>query len=292
MREPLVSIVTPSLNQGAYIEHTIRSVLEQDYPHIEHLVMDGGSTDGTVAILRRYDDRLAGWVSEPDGGQTQAINKGFRRAKGDILAYINSDDWYEPGAVRAAVDCLAHTEAAWCVGEAGHVHADGGEVERWVPAPPPDEGERWRVPVGPYAVPQIGCFWRRPLFERLGWFREDMQYAFDTEFQVRCWMHGFPHARLNRHIGTRLLHEACKTVTAQASFIREQLRFEPLFLDRIPEKRRRAYRFCFAWKRFFLGRRIGDSGMWIRAAMDLLFRYPDRSFRALLRRLGGNREPA
>lgn len=292
MSTPLVSIVTPSLHQGAYIERTLRSVLEQDYPHIEYLVMDGGSTDGTVDILRRYDSQLAGWVSEPDGGQTQAINKGFCRARGDILAYINSDDWYEPGAVRAAVDCMAHTEAAWCVGEAGHVHAEGGQVDIWSPAPPPPEAERWRVPVGPYAVPQIGCFWRRSLFERLGWFREDMQYAFDTEFQVRCWMHGYPHIVLDHRIGTRLLHEACKTVTAQASFIREQLRFEPLFLACIPEDRRRAYRFSFAWKRFFLGRRIGDRGMWRGAARDLLFRYPDHTVRAFVRRIRGHREPA
>src|SRR3954462_10407633 len=96
--EPLVSIITPSYNHAAYIEQTIKSVREQDYPNIEHIVIDGGSTDNAVEILRKYEDRLT-WVSERDGGQTNAINKGFRKATGDIMGWMNSDDLYMPRAV-------------------------------------------------------------------------------------------------------------------------------------------------------------------------------------------------
>src|SRR5512146_3340633 len=125
---PLVSIVTPSYNQARFLEATLRSVLEQDYPSIEYLVVDGASTDGSVDIIRGYSDRLAWWVSEKGSGQSEAINKGCRRAKGEMIGWLNSDDIYLQGAIKAAVRAFqAHPQAGLVYGDALAIDAEGRE---------------------------------------------------------------------------------------------------------------------------------------------------------------------
>jgi glycosyltransferase involved in cell wall biosynthesis len=124
--KPLVTIVTPSYNQARFLEATLRSVLEQDYPNIEYLVVDGASTDNSVEIIRKYADKIAWWVSEKDSGQSDAVNKGLRRARGEIVGWLNSDDVYQPGAIAAAVAAFRfHPEAGVVYGDALAIDADG-----------------------------------------------------------------------------------------------------------------------------------------------------------------------
>ena len=139
--QPLVSIVTPTYNMGRFLGETIESVMAQDYPNIEYLVMDGGSTDDTIEILRDYERRYPGrftWISERDGGQSDAINKGFLRCQGEIFTFLNADDTYLPNAVRQAVDAFQeHPQAAVVYGDAWYTNEQNAIIRRF-PAQPYD----------------------------------------------------------------------------------------------------------------------------------------------------------
>lgn len=179
---PLVSIVTPSLNQGQFIEATIESVLSQDYPRLEYIVVDGGSTDGTLDVLRRYERRLE-WISEPDRGQSHAINKGFRRSRGEILAWLNSDDTYLPGAVSAAVEhLLQHPECAMVYGE-GHLIDERGGVIRRFPATEPFN--LWKLVYVIDYILQQTAFFRREALDVVGDLDEQLHWGMDWDLFIR-----------------------------------------------------------------------------------------------------------
>ncbi len=178
----LVSIITPSYNQGRFLEATIRSVLEQDYPEIEYFVMDGGSNDESPQILQRYSDRLAGWVSEKDRGQTDAINKGFARAHGELLAWINSDDTYEPGAIRKAVQfAREHPQAGFFYGDANFIDENGRVIGRF----PAAQTDLKRLRQGYVHVPQQATFFRADLWRQVGPLDPSFYFAMDYDLWVR-----------------------------------------------------------------------------------------------------------
>jgi glycosyltransferase involved in cell wall biosynthesis len=179
---PLVTIVTPSYNQAEYLEATILSVLEQDYPHIEYFIMDGGSNDGSLEIIKKYASQLTGWVSEKDQGQTDAINKGFARASGEILAWLNSDDTYEPGAVRAAVEVLCHRpEVGMVYGEANYIDETGRVIGRF----PAAQTGYTRLRRGYVHIPQQASFWRAELWKQVGPLDPSFYFAMDYDLWVR-----------------------------------------------------------------------------------------------------------
>jgi glycosyltransferase involved in cell wall biosynthesis len=179
---PLVSIVTPSFNQAHYLDSTIRSVLDQDYPNLEYIIVDGGSTDDSVEIIRRYSERLAWWVSEKDRGQTDAINKGFTRAKGEILAWLNSDDTYEKNAVGEAVAFLqGHPNVGLVYGDANFID-EGGRIIGHFPAA---QTNYKRLRRGYVHIPQQSSFWRADLWRKVGPLDPSFYFAMDYDLWVR-----------------------------------------------------------------------------------------------------------
>lgn len=179
---PLVSIVTPSFNQAPYLEETIRSVLDQDYPRIEYIVVDGGSADGSVGIIKKYADKLAWWVSEVDKGQTDAINKGFGRAKGKFLAWINSDDTYQTGAVSAAVEYLGeHPEVGMVYADCNFINEEGKIIGKFGAA----QTDYKRLRQGYVHIPQQTMFFRAGLWHAVGPLDPSFYFAMDYDLWVR-----------------------------------------------------------------------------------------------------------
>lgn len=179
---PLVSIVTPSYNQAHFIEETIQSVLGQTYPNLEYIIVDGGSTDGSREIIERYADRLAWWVSERDQGQTDALNKGFARSRGEILAWLNSDDTYLPNAVAEAVEFLqSHPEAGMVYGDANLVDETGVVLGRF----PARQTDYQKLRRGFVHIPQQASFFRASLWRQVGPLDPSFYFAMDYDLWVR-----------------------------------------------------------------------------------------------------------
>jgi glycosyltransferase involved in cell wall biosynthesis len=208
--QPCVSIITPSYNQAQFVEETILSVLNQDYPDIEYIIVDGGSTDGTLDILRRYQDRIT-WLSEPDRGQADGINKGFRMAQGEVLAYLNSDDLYLPGAVRTVVEYFAaYPQIGLAYGDCRVIGPDGKPLGL-ISAPEPNV--KRLIHLAEF-IPQPAAFWRRSVIERVGLLDEDLQYALDYDFFIRA-ARAFPIARISQPLAAFRLHGVSKTVSGE-----------------------------------------------------------------------------
>ena len=182
MKYPKISIVTPSYNQGKYIEATIKSVLKQNYPNVEYLIIDGGSTDESISIIQKYEDQLAYWVSEPDKGQTDALVKGFQKATGDILCWLCSDDLLEPGTLHEVAQFFQNNPQARVVyGDTKWIDAEDNLIQ-----------ERKEIPFNRFIfmyehnfIPQPSTFWRRDLYEEVGGLNPDFNMAMDSDLWMR-----------------------------------------------------------------------------------------------------------
>lgn len=212
-----MTVVTPSFNQAAFIERTIRSVLSQQVPSLEYLIFDGGSTDGTVEVLARYlrDARI---VIEPDAGQADAINKGLRAATGDVIGWLNSDDVYYPGACARVLDVFSADHALDVVyGHADHIDQDDRVIEPYYTEP--FDYERLKDVC---FICQPAAFFRRRVVDRFGLLRADLRYCLDYEYWLRICQTQRPRFIDSRLAGSRL-HRGTKTLGSRAAFHREIL---------------------------------------------------------------------
>ncbi len=208
---PLVSIITPSFNQARYLEATINSVLGQDYPRIEYIIVDGGSTDESAAIIKKHEARIAWWVSEQDKGQTDAINKGFNRATGDILAWINSDDTYNPGAVSAAVKyLLENPEVAMVYADCNFIDENDKVIGKFNAA----QTDYRRLREGYVHIPQQTMFFRAKYWKELGPLDPSFYFAMDYDLWTRIAAHAPFKYLAGQTWANFRLHTSGKTVAA------------------------------------------------------------------------------
>ncbi|HEX4410969.1 MAG TPA: glycosyltransferase family 2 protein [Xanthobacteraceae bacterium] len=211
---PKISVVTPSFNQGRFIEQTIVSVLDQNYPNLEYVVMDGGSTDNTVDTLREYERYLDFWISAPDNGQAHAINQGFARSSGDILTWLNSDDRYEPGALMEVADMFRSSPGVDVI--SGRCRLWYGDMRDRLMEPSPLRrledflkiNTNWR---NSRLIVQPEAFFRKQAFVKAGPLREDLHYCFDQNLWMAMAKAGCVFTSVDRHWADLRMHEDQKT---------------------------------------------------------------------------------
>lgn len=227
---PLVTVVTPSFNQGQFLEATIRSLLLQGYPNLEYIVIDGGSVDGSQDIIRKYADHLDFWVSEKDRGQSHAINKGLVRSKGSLLGWLNSDDVLMPGAINCMVAAFQENPDVDVIyGRLERIDARGQHVR--TPDLPKDRvvlDNTLALDEG--VVNQAGCFWRRGLMEKVGLLNENLHYSMDYEYWTRILIGGGKFLRLNDTLAQFRLSSGSKTVGQTTKMALEGLKVIDTFM--------------------------------------------------------------
>jgi len=216
-----ISVVTPSLNQAQYIEETIESVLSQGIQDIEYIIMDGGSTDGSVEIIKRYAKFVTHWQSGKDGGQTEAIHNGFARATGEVLCWLNSDDKYEPGALAFVEgEFEANPRLQLLYGDYTLLYPDGRAV------PKPKVSFDFNICLHAYLmIPQSSSFWRGSLYKSVGGLNPAFQYAFDYDFFLRA---GYALreergsiVHVHKYLSKFRVHPASKSVSQMSKFKQE-----------------------------------------------------------------------
>jgi glycosyltransferase involved in cell wall biosynthesis len=223
---PHISLVTPSFNQVQFVGHTLQSVLNQEYPNLEYIVIDGASSDGSQQVIAQVEEHLTHWISEADRGQTEAINKGFRLTTGEIMGYLNSDDVLLPGALNTIADYFARRPDIDVI--YGHrilIDEQGMAIGRWILPPHTSLAYTWQD-----FVPQETMFWRRSIWEQAGGhLDESFRFAMDWELIARFSSVGAQFYRVPHYLAAFRVHAKQKTSSQMATIGAEEI-------ERVEEK--------------------------------------------------------
>ena len=226
---PKISIVTPSYNQAKFIEETIRSVLLQGYPNLEYIIIDGGSTDNSSEIIRKYEPWLSYWVSEPDSGQSEAINKGWRRSKGDILAWLNSDDTYEIDALQKVANFLSEKN------DIGMVFGDCNLIDekgRFIKKAPAKDFDLKALVCNEWFIPQQSTFIRHEVFKEVGKLNENLHLVMDWDLWVRIALKDVKIYYLPQTLANFRIYDAIKTFSQTELSAEEKIKvLDNIFSD-------------------------------------------------------------
>lgn len=214
-----ISVITPSFNQGEFLERTILSVISQDCPDLEYIVMDGGSTDQSVDIIKKYQHSIAHWTSEKDGGQTDAVNKGFSAATGDILGWLNSDDIYYPQTLMTVANYFnSHPECDVIYGMADYIDADDNFISEY-----PTRSWSYSELKSWCFICQPSVFFRRTVYEKFGPLDDALNFCMDYEYWLRCGREK-PFIHLQEKLAASRLHSENKTIGSRPAVLEEVVR--------------------------------------------------------------------
>ena len=214
---PRITIITPSFNQAQFLERTILSVLNQDYPNLEYIIIDGGSTDGSIEIIKKYEKNIMYWISEKDGGQSQAINNGLKRATGEWLAWQNSDDIFYPGTFHALADAAKkNCQSSLIIGNMNLIDEYDHIINDLKYVAPTYQS----LLVEGMVLTNQAAFWRRSIHEKIGYLNENLHYGFDFEWFLRVLQIGLA-THVNQTWGGLRMHSQTKTSQFQDLFAQE-----------------------------------------------------------------------
>lgn len=252
---PKISIITPSFNQGRFLERTIKSVLSQNYPNIEYIIIDGGSTDNTVEIIKKYEHKLAYWVSEKDKGQSDALNKGFKKATGEIIGWQNSDDIYLRDSFLKALNTFNdHPKAEIVFGNTYMIDENDNIINelRFTP---------FSLLTHLYegmSISNQSSFWKKTVFDKIGMMNLQFQFSMDFEFFLRAKLNNINFKFIHEHLGSFRIHTESKTTSIFAIRNKEHEKIDQLY--KINRKMETLFKVSSVTRRIFFYLIQGDWG--------------------------------